>query len=787
MQRLVAVGLFLAAARLSAVPCAPTATRLCLNGNRFAAEVTWRDFQGNTGSGHPVSLTGDTGYFWFFSSTNVELVVKALDGRGINNNYWIFYGALSNVEYTMTVTDTVTGRTKVYANASGNLGSVADTSAFAAAGAFPSARAGGVRNPQSGERNGDTASASASCAPTATSLCLNGGRFRAEVSWRDFAGNKGVGQAVALTADTGYFWFFNAANVELVVKVLDGRAVTKSFWVFYGALSTVQYQLKVTDTVSGRTTYYFNPANELASVADTSALGDGAFVQAVHDTSRAVTETIPTSGGTISTIGADGSRFTLEFPAGALSSEHEITLTPVSSIGSLPLSGGLAAAVHIEPEGLVLHDSATLTIEPAVAVTRAQAIPFSYQGNGAEFFLQPPLPVAGAIQLPVFHLTGFGIGRGTQSDIDGQAARLPTLDVDQLAQRVAVVVLPAFRSGAFGSASAGSGAMPQAARACPYVDYLRGEYVDTVVPRLLGIVGDCVKLRIRLPALRQYIRTVQVLGCAAELDRELGNTKDVILSAESGCFDRAFTGCVQDKDPAQVEEIERWAIELRRDGHPEVADPAKEHRCLRFELDFDSSIRAHGEEVASVQWDSTSDVSTVRNIPIEFDASTGFLAGTGTLDYLSAFFLGKAEASCTVTMAPKAGGTFSIPQLDIAVDTSLIYAPTVLPRLRLHYEPGRPTEAVRKVCILPTLDETNTTTVFRMAYDVTHDSEFEFAFPSGGSTFRLFSDLELVGTHQQYAGRVYDLPDFLNPGEPPESPFHRITERTAITLFHTPR
>ena len=453
MQRLLAVGLFLAAARLSAVPCAATATRLCLNGNRFAAEVTWRDFQGNTGSGHPVSLTGDTGYFWFFSSTNVELVVKALDGRGINNNYWIFYGALSNVEYTMTVTDTATGRTKVYANPSGNLGSVADTSAFAASEAFPAARRSGERTPERSERCGMSASAAATCAPTATTLCLNGGRFRAEVSWRDFAGNKGVGQAVALTADTGYFWFFNAANVELVVKVLDGRALNKNFWVFYGALSTVEYQLKVTDTVSGRSTYYTNPANNLASIADTSALGDGAFVQAVHDASRAVTVRIPTTGGTLSTTGADGSRFTLDIPKDALLSDRDVTLTPVSSIGGLPLSGGLSAAVHVEPEGLVLYDSATLTIEPAAAVPRGEAITFSYQGAGAEFFLQPPLPIAGAIRLPVLHFTGFGVGRGTQADLDAQALRLPTLEVDQLLQRLGVFVLPLFRSGAFGSGS----------------------------------------------------------------------------------------------------------------------------------------------------------------------------------------------------------------------------------------------------------------------------------------------------------------------------------------------
>jgi hypothetical protein len=77
-----------------------------------------------------VPLTSDTGYFWFFSASNVELVLKAVDGRTFNNHFWVFYGALSDVEYTITVTDMVTGAVKTYSNTAGHLASVADTAAF---------------------------------------------------------------------------------------------------------------------------------------------------------------------------------------------------------------------------------------------------------------------------------------------------------------------------------------------------------------------------------------------------------------------------------------------------------------------------------------------------------------------------------------------------------------------------------------------------------------------------------------------------------------------------------
>jgi hypothetical protein len=103
-----------------------------------------------------------------------------------------------------------------------------------------------------------------------TSLCL-GERFRVTVAWTDHGGNSGAGHAVPLTTDTGAFWFFGEDNLELMIKVLDGRPVNGHFWVFYGALSDVRYTLTVTDLVTGATKTYINPARQIASRADTEA------------------------------------------------------------------------------------------------------------------------------------------------------------------------------------------------------------------------------------------------------------------------------------------------------------------------------------------------------------------------------------------------------------------------------------------------------------------------------------------------------------------------------------
>jgi virginiamycin B lyase len=111
------------------------------------------------------------------------------------------------------------------------------------------------------------------CAPDATALCLNSARFKVEVSWSaPSQGTSGVGRALSLTGVSGAFWFFDSSNLELLVKVVDGRAFNGHFWVFVGALTDVEYRLTVTDTQELRTSRtYFNPPGRVSSVADTAA------------------------------------------------------------------------------------------------------------------------------------------------------------------------------------------------------------------------------------------------------------------------------------------------------------------------------------------------------------------------------------------------------------------------------------------------------------------------------------------------------------------------------------
>ena len=448
---------------------------LCLQNDRFAAQVEWRAFDGSSGGADVVPFgSDDSGLFWFFSNDNWEMLIKIIDGCEINDHYWVFAAATTNVEYELTVTDTATGTTQVYSNPLGQRAdAITDTSAFSTCFAevrptlppankkassvtrqqrrpddpsavlaapdsaldriFPATTAaqstllfdqsdgpastastsqrfsapleafdsqiaddftlasgfwtldriglegvaegpgvldiylyendggrpgqevyralglqpadgleataiqldlpspptlpGGTywvsaqarlddvqdqwawrdrtlqtgapaqfRNPDDGFGTGCTEwTARRDCTPSNTpdqifavygqpaqldacsanssTLCLNDQRFQVQVRFADFAGQAGTAQTVPFGSnDSGLFWFFQADNWEMLVKVLDACGVNNRYWVFAAATTDVEYTLEVTDTQTGITRTYGNELGRSSpAIADTDA------------------------------------------------------------------------------------------------------------------------------------------------------------------------------------------------------------------------------------------------------------------------------------------------------------------------------------------------------------------------------------------------------------------------------------------------------------------------------------------------------------------------------------
>jgi hypothetical protein len=233
--------------------------KLCLAEGRFQASLAWRDARtGESGAGEPVPLTVDTGAFWLFDEENLEMMVKVLDARGVNGRFWVFYGALTDVEYDLTVTDTETGEVQTYHNPAGRMTSRGDTGSFEAT--LPEVPA-------------DTALLRIFSAPgdAPAALTLND-RFTVEATWRDpRTGHSGAAVGVPLTRDTGAFWFYGDQNLEMMVKILDGRGLNGHYWVFFSALSDAAVTLKVTDRQTGAVRVYRKAAGRLQSRADINA------------------------------------------------------------------------------------------------------------------------------------------------------------------------------------------------------------------------------------------------------------------------------------------------------------------------------------------------------------------------------------------------------------------------------------------------------------------------------------------------------------------------------------
>jgi hypothetical protein len=110
------------------------------------------------------------------------------------------------------------------------------------------------------------------CIQSAESLCLSGDRFRVQSHFLTANAATGAASTVRLTGDTGYLWFFNPSNVEVVTKVLNACAFNNRYWVFAGGLTDVRTVITVTDTLRREVKTSINPqGTPFQPVQDTQA------------------------------------------------------------------------------------------------------------------------------------------------------------------------------------------------------------------------------------------------------------------------------------------------------------------------------------------------------------------------------------------------------------------------------------------------------------------------------------------------------------------------------------
>ncbi len=272
------------------LPCTADDWTLCLQGGRFQVRAFWRIGDGSNGVGHSIPFTADTGGFWFFGPENFELLVKVLDGCGVNGNFWIYAAGLTDVGVDLLVSDTWTGRAELFENVLGQRfapiqevgklpvcgvvdphpATVAPPVALESPAPLPAIALEPPRDPPASTAPLPTP---ADCGLDPTLLCLGDGRFRVRAEWAAFDGGSGSGVAVPLSDESGLFWFFNNENLELAIKVLDGCWINSRYWIYAAGLTNVAVELVVTDTTTGFEWRRTNPSGEpFEPVVDVDAL-----------------------------------------------------------------------------------------------------------------------------------------------------------------------------------------------------------------------------------------------------------------------------------------------------------------------------------------------------------------------------------------------------------------------------------------------------------------------------------------------------------------------------------
>jgi len=107
------------------------------------------------------------------------------------------------------------------------------------------------------------------CVPGPLTLCLDSDngvgdrRFRVVLSFETIqgGGHEGFAEAQPVSGSTvsGLMTFFDPANLEALVKILNGCAVNNRFWLYFASLTNVGFAMTVTDTQLGTVKVYTNP------------------------------------------------------------------------------------------------------------------------------------------------------------------------------------------------------------------------------------------------------------------------------------------------------------------------------------------------------------------------------------------------------------------------------------------------------------------------------------------------------------------------------------------------
>lgn len=313
-------------------------------------------------------------------------------------------------------------------------------------------------------------------------------------------------------------------------------------------------------------------------------------VRRTLDPSRASSALIGPQGGTLETTAGDGSRAVLTIPAGALTIETRITMTPVTALDGHPQKPGLLAGVSITPDGTRLLKPATLVLTPTRATAPIQRVVLTGDGQGGDTHADLFRTAGTGARIDLVHFSSYELTFVGKTDYRGQLAILdwkkyPPSEIDIDALRAELVRrLQTERQRELLGLPDGTDLDLEAA--------LRAHFEQAIKSKLIQARTNCEVAPVALIEAHTWARQVELLGLEKRLAAEIAfyeTSATTIMEEGLECLDRRCT--VQGYPEAFLDILTLQRIAQLRGIRPrsDIGDTLR--RCLRFQLELDSEIR----------------------------------------------------------------------------------------------------------------------------------------------------------------------------------------------------
>ncbi len=263
-------------------------------------------------------------------------------------------------------------------------------------------------------------------------------------------------------------------------------------------------------------------------------------VTATLDERRAVPAAIGPKGGSLSLTNAGGDKFTLTIPPNALFSTETIAMTPVTAANGLPGTG--LVSVQLAPEGLLMLQPATLTIQPAAAsASQGTFTPVGWQGSSPGVYLNPLLPKNSQFTMLIKHFSYAGGTTFRAGDLT--SVLLNIIDVQTFYESEVSAALAAHK---------GMPELPEDFFELTYAQWTGA--IEPLIEAALAIRDEDV-IRCAMAHAFGYLRQLQLLGDDAQAEEIGPAVHDFLVAGLEIAVSSAEKRCTQDHDFTALQDL----------------------------------------------------------------------------------------------------------------------------------------------------------------------------------------------------------------------------------------